>query len=166
MAYIKIVDRDYYDWKAIYNVINYIFRYGGIPFEYTGGYGVSFVEGDYVYDIIVQFETVKIIYKKEQFKLLKHFIIIFSKYENVTPFEARNIAWEFIKYFGENYQVVFAVHTDTANIHVHIVLNTTNIATGINYNSFLEIDDMNEFLNNIMKNRKNMKRRLAVFRNN
>lgn len=163
MAYIKIVNKDYMDWKAIYNVINYIFHYSSVPLEYVGGYGISFIEGDYADDIIEQFETVKIIYKKEMFKLLRHFVITFAPYENITPMKAKEIAWEFIKYFGKNYQVVFAVHTNTEHVHVHIVLNTTNIFTGNNYREFFEIDKINEFLNNIMINRKNTIKRLAVF---
>lgn len=155
MAYVKIVNKDYSDWRAIYNVVNYIFHYSYIPLKYVGGYGVSFIEGDYADDIIEQFEAVKIIYKKERFKLLRHFIITFASCENITPMEAKEIAWEFIKYFKENYQVVFAVHTDTDNVNVHIVMNTTNIFTGNNYKDFFEIDKINEFLNNIMINRKN-----------
>lgn len=154
MAYVKIVNREYNDWRAIYDVINYIFRDGFIPLEYVGGYGILFADGDYADDIIEQFETVKIIYKKECFKLLKHFVMTFDPYENITSVEAREIAWEFMEYFRGNYQVVFAVHTDTSNVHVHIVMNTTNVFTGNNYKEFLEIDKINEFLNNIMINRK------------
>lgn len=56
------------------------------------------------------------------------------------------------------------MHTNTEHVHVHIVLNTTNIFTGNNYKEFFEIDKINEFLNNIMINRKNTMKRLAVFK--
>ena len=165
MAYVKIVDKSYKDWDAIYNVINYIFRYGDIPIEYVGGYGVIFNnERSYSDDIVEQFQIVKIIYKKENYNLLKHFVITFGKEENITDEDASVIAWNFIKYFQMNYQVVFAVHTDTQNIHVHIVLNTTNILKGNNYSDFYEIEKLNVFLRNIMVNYKILGRqRLAVF---
>ena len=166
MAYVKVVDGSYKDWDAIYNVLNYIFRYGDIPLKYVGGFCVVFSdESIYSDDIVKQFESIKIIYKKEKVKLLKHFVITFSKDDEITAEDACNIAWKFIEYFGGNYQIVFAVHTDTDNIHVHVVLNTTNILNGNSYSEFYEIERLNEFLNKVMIDYKSCnKKRLAIFK--
>jgi len=97
---------------------------------------------------------VKIVYRKENYKLLKHFIIEFEPKERVDCLEASEIAWEFIQWLsGGEYQIVFAVHTDTNNIHVHVVLNTTNIITSNSYNEYFEAEKINKIINNIMKAR-------------
>ena len=165
MAYVKIVNNAYRDWSAIYNIINYIFRYGNVPPKFVGGYGVIFGdETNYSNDIVEQFEAIKIIYKKQECKLLKHFVITFSEEEKITEEDACSIAWKFIKYFQVDYQVVFAVHNDTDHIHIHVVLNTTNISTGNCYSDFYDIEKLNKFLENIMINhRLHTKKSLVIF---
>lgn len=59
-----------------------------------------------------------------------HFVQGFEGWE-VTPEQAREIAYEFLKHeHFKGFQVTFAVHTDTDNIHTHFVLNPVNYETG------------------------------------
>lgn len=59
-----------------------------------------------------------------------HFVQGFEGWE-VTPEQAREIAYEFLKHeHFKGFQVTFAVHTDTSNIHTHFVLNPVNYETG------------------------------------
>lgn len=59
-----------------------------------------------------------------------HFTQSFEGWE-VTPEKAKEIAFEFLKHeHFKGYQVTFAVHTDTKNVHTHFVLNPVNYETG------------------------------------
>ena len=57
---------------------------------------------------------------------LRHFILSFGPREPVTPAIVANIGEEIADYFGREYQTVYAVHEDTNNLHIHIVINSVS----------------------------------------
>ena len=62
-----------------------------------------------------------------------HFVISW-KPGDITKETAFNAAGTFCeRYFGDDYDYVYAVHTDQAHIHAHIVFNSVNRRTGYKY---------------------------------
>lgn len=66
--------------------------------------------------------------------------------DKITYEEAFNIAKEFAERFFKDYQVMFAVHTDTEHKHVHFLIGNCNIKTGKAFRrSQKDLYDMCEF---------------------
>lgn len=64
-------------------------------------------------------------------KILSHHIIQSFEGHEVTPEQALAIGSELCKrYLKDNYQYVIAVHTDTDNVHCHIIFNAVNMWNG------------------------------------
>ena len=65
-----------------------------------------------------------------------HVIISFSPEEKVTAEQAMYVLEHFAKdVLGEDYEAVFAVHTDREHMHGHLIWNSVSITTGKKYNS-------------------------------
>lgn len=54
---------------------------------------------------------------------LRHFVLSFSKREVSDPKVAQKIGQQVSNYLGRKYQTVFAVHENTDNLHIHLVMN-------------------------------------------
>lgn len=54
---------------------------------------------------------------------LRHFVLSFSAREVSDPKVAQKIGQQVANYLGRKYQTVFAVHENTDNLHVHLVMN-------------------------------------------
>ena len=69
-----------------------------------------------------------------QGRALWHFVLSFDRYGEwwVTPEVACQIAGRFVTFF-DGHQVVYAVHEDTQNVHVHFMLNATDFYTGLKF---------------------------------
>ena len=75
-------------------------------------------------DIIKTFLDTKELYGKLHGRQGYHFVISFEPGETDAD-EAYTITKEFAKkYLGENYDYVFATHTDKNHIHSHLIFNT------------------------------------------
>ena len=62
-----------------------------------------------------------------------HFIISFKKQE-VRPETAMEITQKFVeKYFGDNFQCLYATHDNTEHVHSHILFNSVSWRTGKKY---------------------------------
>ena len=65
-----------------------------------------------------------------------HVIISFSTEEKVTAEQAMYVLEHFAKdVLGDDYEAVFAVHTDREHMHGHLIWNSVSITTGRKYNS-------------------------------
>lgn len=65
-----------------------------------------------------------------------HVIISFSPEEKVTAEQAMYVLEHFSKdVLGDNYEAVFAVHTDREHMHGHLIWNSVSVTTGKKYNS-------------------------------
>ena len=71
-------------------------------------------------------------HKRESCTKIRHTMISFEDRDNMTLERAADIADEICDYYKE-YPVVAAVHEDTDNLHIHMVMATTNIHTGKKY---------------------------------
>lgn len=65
-----------------------------------------------------------------------HVIISFSPEEKVTAEQAMYVLEHFAKdVLGDDYEAVFAVHTDREHMHGHLIWNSVSLTTGKKYNS-------------------------------
>lgn len=63
-------------------------------------------------------------------------IISFSPEEKVTAEQAMYVLEHFAKdVLGDDYEVVYAVHTDREHMHGHLIWNSVSMTTGKKYNS-------------------------------
>jgi hypothetical protein len=65
-----------------------------------------------------------------------HVIISFPPEENVTANQAMEVIENFAKeVLGDDYEAVYAVHTDKEHMHAHLIWNSVSLVTGQKYNS-------------------------------
>lgn len=63
---------------------------------------------------------------------LRHWIISFSKSEVASASIVYMIGEDVVKFF-KDYQVVYAVHSNTDNFHIHLVINSISFVDGSRY---------------------------------
>lgn len=62
-----------------------------------------------------------------------HFVISFDKFE-VNEKQCSDVTKEFCKkFFGDNYEYVYATHNDQDHMHAHIIFNSVSRSTGLKF---------------------------------
>jgi len=83
-----------------------------------------------------QMEETKNIFHKTGKRQGYHAIISFSPEEKVTAEQAMYVLEHFAKdVLGNDYEAVYAVHTDREHMHGHLIWNSVSMTTGKKYNS-------------------------------
>ena len=83
-----------------------------------------------------QMEETKNIFHKTGKMQGYHVIISFSPEEKVTAEQAMYVLEHFAKdVLGDDYEAVYAVHTDREHMHGHLIWNSVSMTTGKKYNS-------------------------------
>ena len=83
-----------------------------------------------------QMEETKNIFNKTGKRQGYHVIISFSPEEKVTAEQAMYVLEHFAKdVLGNDYEAVYAVHTDREHMHGHLIWNSVSMTTGKKYNS-------------------------------
>lgn len=83
-----------------------------------------------------QMEETKNIFHKTGKRQGYHVIISFSPEEKVTADQAMYVLEHFAKdVLGDDYEAVYAVHTDREHMHGHLIWNSVSMTTGKKYNS-------------------------------
>ena len=83
-----------------------------------------------------QMEETKNIFHKTGKRQGYHVIISFSPEEKVTSEQAMYVLEHFAKdVLGDDYEAVYAVHTDREYMHGHLIWNSVSMTTGKKYNS-------------------------------
>ena len=83
-----------------------------------------------------QMEETKNIFHKTGKRQGYHVIISFSPEEIVTAEQAMYVLEHFAKdVLGDDYEAVYAVHTDREHMHGHLIWNSVSMTTGKKYNS-------------------------------
>lgn len=83
-----------------------------------------------------QMEETKNIFHKTGERQGYHVIISFSPEEKVTAEQAMYVLEHFVKdVLGDDYEAVYAVHTDREHMHGHLIWNSVSMTTGKKYNS-------------------------------
>jgi hypothetical protein len=100
-----------------------------------------------------EFVLTKRNYNKETGRQYIHFVQSFSNHEDVSPETVKAIANELLlmnKFKG--FQIVYATHTDTDNLHTHFVLNTVNSYTGMKWKmSKEELQELKDYSDEICR---------------
>ncbi len=117
--------------ELIRNLIHYILK-PSKQVRYWGGCNFLVTNEE---NVIQQFYVVRKIHHHEGDIQARHFVLSFaSESDDVNAYQAYRIAHEICVFFQNEYQVAFAVHENTENIHIHFVINTTNLLTGRSLN--------------------------------
>lgn len=145
MAYLKIRHKEsegygdgkYHDDASFQTVITYILNPEKTPSNYVGGIAVD------VSHAVQQMEILSNCFGKNDGVHLRHMILAFEPRE-LSRSRKRSIeltyqlAYPIALYYGQHYQIVYAVHENTEKVHIHFVMNTTSYLTGLKYNGSRE----------------------------
>ena len=121
----------YKDDDALHDVISYCGRLGK----------ACCVDGIAVYppNAIFEMERLAQAYGKDRGLRLRHWILSFSAQEAKgigkaqLPEVLHRIGWYAANYYGCQYQILFTIHLDSDNPHIHFVMSTVNYQTGKKY---------------------------------
>ncbi len=140
MAYIKIRHRErdgfesgkYHDDDALRTVINYVVDPKKTINGLIGGVGVN------AHNAIYEMEALSTSCAQNHGVRLRHMILSFDcndlQYSRTDSAQmAYRLAYKIAKYYGSEYQIMYAVHENTSRIHVHFVMNTVSYMTGLKY---------------------------------
>ena len=82
------------------------------------------------YTSYLEMMATKQLFRKTDDVCFYHFVQSFSDKENITPWQANEIARELAEKLFPNYECVVATHSDTDNIHSHIIVNSVSFKDG------------------------------------
>ena len=116
----------FFDDKAYQDTMEYIFD--ATKADDIGGCNVTAPE-----TAAQEMEQAAIAFGKDKGKRVRHSILSFDAHEHVSPEEADNYAQEIIQHYAPEYQVVYAVHTNTEHVHIHFVMNQISYVDGHRY---------------------------------
>lgn len=131
MAIYKVVgkkqDGKYFDDNSYRDVIAYCLKPDKVVHGYVGSRGINLDNAAY------EMETVARVYHNNKQVRLRHSVISFDEDEHITAEQAAQIAEQAIRYFEDQYQILYAVHEDADHIHAHIVMNQISYQDGLKY---------------------------------
>jgi len=145
MAVLIIKQNPYNIPKTTEYLVNYLLNPIKMPSKLFGGQGVSLISP------INTIQTIKNVFCHNTGKQMEHFILAFDKKElkNLSPYKIINLGYAICEFF-QGRQALFACHEindeimddeyDNSNIHIHFVLNTTNVISG--YKDRLELNNV------------------------
>lgn len=136
---IKIPVGEYQNDDALENVIGYIYRHNN-P-EVVGGLGVYPLRVD---DMIDQYYAIRKAFHQLDGKQIFHIVFSFEKILNFSREQLMELGYQIAAYWGNDYQVVFAVHEDTTHKHLHLGINTVAFTNG-EYKAFWEVNEVRAY---------------------
>ena len=123
----KTPENKYHDEMSLHNVLAYVMDPRKTNADLIGGFAVN---PEMAED---QFEMIARNYGKDFGIRLRHMVLSFSEREKVDPFVAKNIAYQIAAYYAYDYQIIYAVHTDSRCLNIHFVMNSVSYRTGKKY---------------------------------
>ena len=128
MATLKVLNGKgkYHDLGAREDVARYICNPSKSHSGLMGGIGVT-------EDIVESMNAVAARFQKTKGVQLRHFVLSFSPDELDCPECAFDFACHIAQFIGQDYQVVFAVHENTTNLHIHFMFNAISYRDGHRY---------------------------------
>ena len=120
--FVKGTREAYHNTDAVEKVISYILREDArIVDDICGTIGVFHedIEG-----IVQDFMKVKEIYHKKDGVQIKHIVVSFSERPILPRRKLHEKIIKMVGKLGKKFQIVYAVHEDTDNWHVHIGVNS------------------------------------------
>ena len=123
MPILIVMNKPYNDDEALRTVVNYVKRVG---YGFYGGYAVN---PRYAFE---EMQLVKDLWGKDHGRRVRHFILSFSKSEQISYEEAMRLGF-FICCYYRNYQSVYGLHEDARHPHLHFAVNTVAYTDGKMY---------------------------------
>ena len=126
---IRITPHTYPRNKDIEQLIAYISGHGKHHKQkvyYRNAYGVSTSYQKAPHQMI----QVQKYYKKDSKRRMCHMIISFPKDYRFNRICAIELAESIAQQFSNEYQIFFAIHNDTDNLHIHYAINSVSFQTG------------------------------------
>lgn len=119
--------KKYYDENALYDVITYCCDPGKAISGLIGGFGIN------VQYAAAQMDGLARAYRQADGIRLRHMELSLAPKERISAKRLFRIAYDVAQYYGWEYQILYAVHEDTPNKHVHFVMNTVSYRDGHKY---------------------------------
>jgi len=116
----------FFDENSYIYAINYIRQGGNNP--YVGMVNLTSIE-----TAAAEMQATAASFEKDSGKRLRHTVLSFHESEHVTSELAYAYAQQIIQHYAPEYQMVFAVHTNTENPHIHFVMNQISYVDGHRY---------------------------------
>lgn len=137
-----MVSDPYNNFSSIFNLIDYALtdKRTGKPVRYCGGFNVDISRAD------EQMVLVKEYFHKASKRMMRHFIVSFE--EDVLAYDAYVLGYQIAAFYAGRYQIVFGVHEDTDNLHIHFVFNTVSFVDGLKYSEDInDLSKLKEYVN-------------------
>lgn len=147
MAMLKVLNGKgkYHDLGAREDVAHYICNPLKVESGFMGGIGVT-------EDIVGSMDDIAVKFNKVKGVQLRHFVLSFLPDELDCPEDVFEVACEIASFISREYQVVFAVHEDTENLHVHFMFHAVSYRDGHRYlGTKREYYDLLNYVNEILK---------------
>lgn len=116
----------FFDVNSYQDAISYITNPSKAA--YIGGAGITSIDS-----AAKEMAQIANIFGKTSGKKLRHSVLSFGENEAVTPKMADSYAREIIQYYAPEYQIVYAVHENTDDLHIHFVMNHISFVDGHRY---------------------------------
>ncbi len=128
MLFKTVPPSDKYKDDDIYvTIVKYIERKEATPGGLIGYWGIDNKRhaGEEMYELAKSF-------KKLKGTRIRHMIFSFDskKEPHINAVAAFHIAYLIGQYYAPDYQIIYAVHENTDNLHIHMVMNTVHRFTG------------------------------------
>lgn len=130
----------FFDDHSYRDAINYIRQDGHTP--YAGVVNLTSME-----TAAAEMQATAASFGKDSGKRLRHTVLSFYESEHVTPEQAYAYGQQIIHYYAPEYQMAYAVHTNTENPHIHFVMNQISYVDGHRYRG--QKKDYYDFRNHI-----------------
>lgn len=123
---VKVIDEGYEHPLALKGLLKYIFtdKSTGNRCYYIGGANVDPKNAE------EEMGAVKRAYRKTEGRIARHFVVSLGSDGVFLPHEANILARKICEYYCMRFQIVYAVHEDTKNLHIHFVMNTVSFVDG------------------------------------
>ena len=148
MSIIRVINTNhkYYNIDAKEKAIDYILNPNKTKHGFVGGVAVS---------AVCPAESMMLVsehFNKNDGVQLRHYVISFEHSEVRNPKIANDIAVKISAYIGQLYQVVFAIHEDEENLHIHFIVNTVSYIDGRRYGgTHQEFSEMMNYISNVLR---------------
>lgn len=122
---IKIIDGNYTNEDADYNVIRYALRHSNeSPIGGTAVYPIDVEQAN------TQFNNIKKRFGKLDGRKIFHLCLSYPDNTSETKTKALADAKKLSESIGSHFQNVYGLHEDTDNIHVHFAINSVDYTNG------------------------------------
>ena len=98
-----------------------------------------------------EMEAVSDAFGKNRGKRVRHSVLSFGSKSGLSPKQADQYASKIVQHYAPEYQMVYAVHTNTDDLHIHFVMNQTAFTDGHKYNGKkLDYYQFLNYMSNVM----------------